>query len=264
MQVGAFTPFFRNHNALDTVQQEPWAFGERYEKIIKKYIQLRYQWLPHLYMLFMEASQTGIPVMRPLVLEYPNDPKVTNLSDQFLIGENTLIAPIMKPDTYHRVVYLPEGNWVNYWTDELIPGGKHIMVEADLETLPIFIKKGTMLAHGAIKQSTMEPETNLEIHLYPDDKGEITYTLYDDDGESFAYEKGDYFLKKITYQQTQTHIQISIYDDNTSFKPSWNTWTLVIHHLEQPTTVSVNHKEVTNERLSFNREKHTFSIKFYE
>lgn len=264
MQVGAFTPFFRNHNALDTVQQEPWAFGEKYEKIIKKYIQLRYQWLPHLYMLFMEASQTGIPVMRPLVLEYPNDPKVTNLSDQFLIGENTLIAPIMKPDTYHRVVYLPEGNWVNYWTDELIPGGKHIMVEADLETLPIFIKKGAMLAHGAIKQSTMEPETNLEIHLYPDDKGEITYTLYDDDGESFAYEKGDYFLKKITYQQTQTHIQISIFDENTSFKPSWNTWTLVIHHLEQPTTVSVNHKEVTNERLSFNREKHTFSIKFYE
>lgn len=264
MQVGAFTPFFRNHNALDTVRQEPWSFGEKYEKIIKKYIQLRYQWLPHLYTLFMEASRTGIPVMRPLFLEYPNDPKTTNLSDQFLIGDNVLIAPIMRPDTYHRVVYLPEGDWVDYWTDDSFQGGIHILVEADLETLPIFIKKGSMIAHGAIKHSTMASETNMEIHLYPNEKGEMTYTLYDDDGETFAYEKGDYFLKKITCQQTPNDIQLSINNENTSIKPSWNEWTLVIHLLQEPKKVFVNHEEIKNDRLTFNKEKHTFSIKFYE
>lgn len=264
MQVGAFTPFFRNHNALDTVQQEPWSFGEKYEKIIKKYIELRYQWLPHLYTLFMEASRTGIPVMRPLFLEYPTDPKVSNLSDQFLIGENVLIAPIMKPDTYHRVVYLPEGDWVNYWTDEVIRGGTHILVEANLETLPIFIKKGSMIAHGVIKQSTMEPETNMEIHFYPDDQKESTYTLYDDDGETFAYGKGVFILKKITCQLTQSDFQISIHNVSNSFKPNWNGWTLVIHLLKEPAKVYANDIEVIGERLSFNREKHTFSIKFYE
>lgn len=264
MQVGAFTPFLRNHNALDTVRQEPWAFGEIYEKIIKKYIQLRYQWLPHLYTLFMEASRTGIPVMRPLFLEYPNDPKTTNLSDQFLIGDNVLIAPIMRPATYHRVVYLPEGDWVHYWTDKIIQGGTHILVEADLETLPLFIKKGSMVAHGAIKSSTMAPETNMEIHIYPDDKGEISYTFYDDDGETFAYEQGEYLLKKITCQQTQSDIQISIHNENISFKPSWNEWTLVIHLLKEPKKIFVNHEEITNERLLFHSEKHTFSIKFYE
>lgn len=264
MQVGAFTPFFRNHNALDTVPQEPWAFGEKYEKIIKKYIQLRYQWLPHLYTLFMEASRTGIPVMRPLFLEYPNDPKTTNLSDQFLIGDNVLIAPILRPDTYHRVVYLPQGDWVNYWTDEVIQGGTHILVEADLETLPIFIKKGSMIAHGAIKSSTMAPETNMEIHLYPDDKAEISYTLYDDDGETFAYEEGEYFYKKITCQLTQSDIQISVHNENISYKPSWNEWTLVIHLLKELNKIFVNGEEITDERLSYNREKHTFSIKFYE
>ncbi|MED4354650.1 glycoside hydrolase family 31 protein [Schinkia azotoformans] len=264
MQVGTFTPFFRNHNALDTVRQEPWSFGEKYEKIIKKYIHLRYQWLPHLYTLFMEASQSGIPVMRPLFLEYPNDSKTTNLSDQFLIGENALIAPIMKPDTYHRVVYLPEGDWVNYWTDKVIQGGTYILVEADLEILPIFIKKGSMIAHGAIKHSTMAPETNMEIHLYPNENEDITYTLYDDDGETFANEKGEYFLKKITCQQTGSDIQLSIKNENSSYKPNWNEWTLVIHLLKEPPKVFVNNEEITNDRLAFNKEKHTFSIKFYE
>ncbi len=264
MQVGAFTPFFRNHNALDTVPQEPWAFGEKYEKIIKKYIQLRYQWLPHLYTLFMEASRTGIPVMRPLFLEYPNDPKTANLSDQFLIGDNILIAPILRPDTNHRVVYLPHGDWVNYWNDEVIQGGTHILFEADLETLPIFIKKGSMIGNGAIKHSTMVAETNMKIHLYPNEHREITYNLYDDDGETFAYEEGEYFHKKITCQLIQSDIQISIHNENTSFKPSWNEWTLVIHLLKKPIRVFVNGEKITDERLKYNSEKHTFSIKFYE
>lgn len=264
MQVGAFTPFFRNHNALDSIPQEPWAFGEKYEAIIKKYIQLRYQWLPHLYTLFMEASQTGTPVMRPLFLEYPNDPNVSNLSDQFLIGDNVLIAPIMKPDTFHRVVYLPEGDWVNFWTDEVVQGGKHILVEAGLETLPIYIKKGSMIAHGTIKQSTMAPESNMQIHLYPDQKAESTYTLYDDDGETFAYQKGDYLLKRITCQYNENTISISIENPVSTYKPSWEQWTLVIHLVKMPMNIMINGRPLSPEKLTYIQEKQTFSITLYE
>lgn len=264
MQVGAFTPFFRNHNALDTVPQEPWAFGEKYEKIIKKYIQLRYQWLPHLYTLFMEATQTGIPVMRPLFLEYPNDKNVTNLFDQYLIGDNVLIAPIMRPDTFHRIVYLPEGDWVNYWTDEVVSGGEHMLIEADLETLPIYIKKGSMIAHGAIKQSSKVQETNMQIHLYPKDNRESTYTLYDDDGESFAYKNGDYCLKRIACKFSDSHIQVSINNLSTAYTPSWDSWTLVIHLIKQPLKLVINGKEISPEKLSYNSDQQILSIKLCE
>ncbi|WP_458414486.1 glycoside hydrolase family 31 protein [Schinkia sp. CFF1] len=260
MQVGAFTPFFRNHNALDSVAQEPWAFGEKYEKIIKKYIDLRYQWLPYFYSLFREASELGIPVMRPLLLEYPNDPYVTNLSDEYLIGDNVLIAPIMKPDTYHRVVYLPQGDWVDYWSDEIISGGTHILTEASLEILPIFIKKGTMIALGARKQSTMVPETNMQIHLYPDDKGEASYTLYDDDGETFAYQKGHYFLKQITCQYSQHSIEVSIKNYTSAYKPTWEQWTFVIHHATPSINITVNGNNLSINNRLYNKEKQTLSI----
>ena len=111
-QVGSLTPFFRNHSAIGTVRQEPWSFGKKVEEIVKKYILFRYKWLPHLYSLFTLAHETGIPIMRPLVLEYPADQQTYNISDQFMIGENVLVAPIMQPGVKARAVYFPEGRWV--------------------------------------------------------------------------------------------------------------------------------------------------------
>ncbi len=108
-QAGAFTPYFRNHSAIGTVRQEPWAFGEKVESITKKYLELRYVWMPYMYNLFREAHLTGVPVMRPLFLEYPEDPGTMNVSDQFLLGDSVLIAPILSPGTTHRAVYLPHG-----------------------------------------------------------------------------------------------------------------------------------------------------------
>jgi len=103
-QMGAFFPYCRNHSSLGTARQEPWSFGEQTESILREYIGLRYRWLPHLYNLFHEAAQTGMPIIRPLILEYPRDPQVTNLCDQFLVGSDVLIAPIYRPDTYCRAV----------------------------------------------------------------------------------------------------------------------------------------------------------------
>ena len=174
-------PFFRNHSALESRRQEPWSFGEKYEKIIKKYIELRYQWLPHLYTLFAEAHQTGIPIMRPLFLAYPEDIETYQLNDQFMVGENVLIAPIMQPAARYRAVYFPEGEWVDYWTDEIYGGKAHHLVKAPLDKLPVFIKKGTAVAHGEVRSSTAVPVEKLFIHLYYDENQSTNLSVYDDE-----------------------------------------------------------------------------------
>jgi alpha-glucosidase len=242
-QFGTFTPYFRNHSVLDSIRQEPWSFGDNYEKIIKKYIQERYVWLPYLYTLFKEASLTGVPVMRPLVLEYPTDKNTFNLSDQFMIGSDVIIAPIMKPDTYHRVVYLPEGTWVNYWTEEILEGGKHHLVEAELETLPIFIKKGAIITQGTVKSSTETKESEVTVHIYPIEDQDSHFTYYEDDGKSFDYENGAYFecIFEAGLENNRLDIVLKIQQDK--YKPDWEHVNFIIHGVSDELKVYLNGKE---------------------
>ena len=263
-QAAAFFPFFRNHSALDTLRQEPWVFGEFYEKIIKKYIELRYQWLPHFYTLFKEASEKGIPVMRPLFMEYPDDEKTTNLYDEFMIGSNVLIAPIMTPDTTYRVLYLPEGTWINYWTEEELTSGYHL-IEAKLDILPIYIKKGTFIAQGGLKQSTDEKEQDLRIHYYTASQTvDIqSFELYDDDGETFGYQKGDYLRLLITCNKKENRLNFDIKKEGT-YAPSWKTWKLVIHQLPQEYTVMFNDEQVKEEQIKRDTENNSCVVTINE
>ncbi|MGZ4031614.1 MAG: glycoside hydrolase family 31 protein, partial [Tumebacillaceae bacterium] len=203
-QVGAFLPYFRNHSAIGFARQEPWSFGTPYESVVRQYIQMRYHFLPHLYTLFHDASTTGLPIVRPLVMEYPNDATTQNLCDQFLLGTSLLIAPILRPDTEHRVVYLPEGNWVNYWTGETFTGPQHIMVHAPLDMLPIFVQEGTIYAAGSIVSHTGEAQ-EITYHLY---RGNGSYTHYEDNGETFEYEEGSYNLLKVMQETVGNHVSI--------------------------------------------------------
>lgn len=242
-QVGSLTPFFRNHSALGFVRQEPWSFGEKYEKIIKKYIELRYQWLPQLYTLFAEAHEKGLPIMRPLVLEYPEDENTYNLNDQFMIGENVIVAPIMQPSQTVRAVYLPEGNWVNYFTNEVLVGGKHHLVEAPLDIMPIFVKEGTIIAHGKVKQNTKEMDEKLILHYYYRPDSEYKFSVYEDDGETFAYEEGNYLRKTIHIQAKNDEIRLQVNDEG-NYTPSWKEYELVIHNGHENLRVFVNGKEI--------------------
>ncbi|WNF35816.1 glycoside hydrolase family 31 protein [Bacillaceae bacterium IKA-2] len=239
-QFGTFTPYFRNHSAINTVRQEPWAFGENVELLTKKYIEQRYVWLPHLYTLFREANQAGIPVMRPLVLEHPTDENTFNLSDQFMIGNNVIVAPILTPTTKHRVVYLPEGTWVNYWTDELLEGSKHHLVEAPIDILPIFILQGTIVPHGTVKQSTQTPEEELTYHVYVGDEGIATYRLYEDDGATYDYENGKTFEQEVICNYEKNSIAISVIESKSSYTPTWKKETFIIHNLNLDVEVSIN------------------------
>jgi alpha-glucosidase len=139
---------------------------------------------------------TGLPVIRPLVLEYPRDPHVTNLCDQFLLGDNVLIAPVYRPDTDHRSVYLPEGCWIDYWDGEIHEGGHHILAAAPLHIMPMYVRAGSFVAEGPLKQYALEDTAETVIfHLYGAEAASgfsSSFKLYEDDGHSFGYRKGQY------------------------------------------------------------------------
>ncbi|WP_217586520.1 glycoside hydrolase family 31 protein [Lentibacillus saliphilus] len=221
-QVGAFTPFFRNHSAIGFRYQEPWQFGEKYEQIIKKYIQMRYQWLPQLYSLFYEASVTGLPVMRPLLMEFPHDEKTYNLNDQFMIGDNVMIAPIMQPSVTDRAVYMPEGTWVELATGEVYEGGMTHLVHAELEDLPIFVKQGTAFMQGDWTSNVDKQPQNVTLHVVPGQPGD-TYQMvyYDDDGETFAYETGVYMRLDIEVRTTEDGVDVRVLSKQGAFTPAY-------------------------------------------
>lgn len=259
-QFGTFTPYFRNHSAINTLRQEPWSFGEDVEDLVKKAIEQRYVWLPHLYTLFREANKTGVPVMRPLVLEYPNDKHTFNLSNQFMIGSNVIVAPIMTPTTEHRVVYLPEGKWVNYWTEEVLQGNKHHLVEAPINIIPIFVKEGTIIPHGTVKQSTATPEEEMTYHIYLGDEKTATYRLYEDDGATFSYETGGSFEQEITCELEGTSINISVKESSGNFDPTWGKETFVLHHCNEDVEVVINGEEMKNSNKLYDKKNNTLKI----
>lgn len=190
-QISFLAPFCRNHKNIDGYDQEPWRFGQYYEDIIRKYLKLRYQLLPFLYTTLEEAHRTGNPVFRPLVLNYQDDPNTYNIDDQFMIGRDLLVAPVVKPDVTSRLVYLPRGVWYSYWTGKSYTGGTMYRIEAPLETVPMFVRGGAIIPHGPDMKFTGEkPLSPVSFAIYPDENGQASTTLYEDDGVTPDYQRG--------------------------------------------------------------------------
>jgi alpha-glucosidase len=202
MQVGMLYPLMRGHSALTTAQHEPWVFGERVEAICREYIELRYQLLPYLYTLFWQASQTGAPILRPLLYEYPNDPKTYHLHDQVLLGSHLMAAPVYRPGVEYRAVYLPEGTWYDWWTGEKYSGNQHILAHAPLERMPMYVKAGAIIPMQPVMQYVDEhPIEQLRLRIYP---GMGEFSLYEDDGRSL---NPDYAITTVQVENTIVKIQ---------------------------------------------------------
>jgi alpha-glucosidase len=192
-QISFLAPFCRNHKVIDGYDQEPWRFGKYYEDIIRKYLKLRYQLLPFLYTTLEEAHRTGVPLFRPLVLNYQDDPNTYNLDDEFMIGTDLLVAPIVKPDVIRRLVYLPKGTWYDYWTNKKYEGGTMISVDAPLEIVPMFVRAGAIIPTAPEMNYTGEkPQDPITLNIYPDDSGTAAGILYEDDGISPNYKQGGF------------------------------------------------------------------------
>ncbi|MBQ8278782.1 MAG: glycoside hydrolase family 31 protein [Roseburia sp.] len=190
VQVGAFSPLFRNHSCNGCIYQEPWQFGKEVVDINRKFIRLRYQLLPYMYDLFFEGEKTGLPIIRPLVLHYEHDKETWNLNDEFLFGERILVAPVVTQGSTRRMVYLPEGTWYGWEDKKEYKGGQYYLVDAPLDTCPIFVKAGSVIPTYEVMQYTGErPYDVLKLLVFP---GEGRYVHYQDNGSDFAYRDGEY------------------------------------------------------------------------
>jgi alpha-glucosidase len=228
-QVGALTPFFRNHSALGTRRQEPWAFGEPYESICRRWIEFRYELLPYLYTLAWEAAQTGLPMMRPLALAFPQDARTYSLDDQFLLGDALLAAPVSHPGQTERPVYLPGGPWIDFWTGERHRG--EVIATAPLERMPLYARTGVVLPMGPVMQHTGEwPPDALRLRIYPGD-GESW--LYEDDGHSMAYRSGTFQRTRFVCQASDGALAVRREVEG-PFHPGYERFEIEIHGLEAP------------------------------
>jgi alpha-glucosidase len=185
-QASVLVPLMRTHTCRGTYDQEPWVYGEPYLSIIRKYINLRYSLVPYLYSCFYEASKHGVPILRPLIYEYQNDPNTYTTDNEFLVGRQILVAPVVKEATKAIIIYLPTGNWYDYYNKEIIEGHKSIHYDAPLEVLPIFIKEGSVIAKKAVGQYTGEkPINTLTLEVYPlVSQNSCDSILYIDDGKT--------------------------------------------------------------------------------
>src|SRR5487761_700001 len=193
MQLGAFFPFYRNHSAMVTPPQEPWAFGQPWEAFCRDAITLRYQLLPYFYTLFEEASRTGAPFSRAQLYAFPDDPTVTGVEDQFMVGDALLVAPALQPGQRQRDVRLPAGARRDWVTGQRFDGPCSARIEPPLDAAPLFVREGALAPLGPIMQyvgALAEEPLTLVCALGPADGARAEGALYEDDGATRDFERG--------------------------------------------------------------------------
>jgi len=231
MQLGALSPFCRGHSSWNTVAHEPWAFGPRVEAICREYLKLRYRLLPYLYTLFWEAARRGAPVLRPLLYHYPNDPTTYQLHDQVMLGPFLMAAPIYQPGREYRYVYLPDGVWYDWWTDEMIIGPAHLLAHAPLERLPLYIRAGAIIPSGPdMAYTDQRPLDPLTLDLYP---GDGEFTLYEDDGHTFAYEQGEFCTTTYLLHREHDRLVLQIGERTGLYIPRERQLVIRVHAIEK-------------------------------
>lgn len=204
-QLGTFVPFFRNHSAVDTCRQEPYLLDEPYKSICRDFIKLRYRLIPYIYTLMQEATTSGTPIMRPLVFEFPEDPKTHGIFDQFMLGPDIMVAPVYQPETKCRAVYLPEGEWFDLYTGKVIAGNRYILADAPLEMIPVFLREGAIIPMGMEMNFVGEaPQRLRTIDICPSRNVRSgKFSLYVDDGETEQYRQGHFGFIHVSYDATQ-------------------------------------------------------------
>jgi len=232
-QFGAFCTLFRSHGRTWKLRL-PWGWNTgdpgpveinnyngaaipdpsqlhnaQVEPICRKYLELRYRLLPYLYSSVRECSTTGMPVMRALWLHYPDDARAAACGDQYLFGKNLLVAPVVEKGATTRQVYLPRGSWYDFWTGEPIQGGREISRDVSLDIMPLYVRAGSILPLGPIKQYTTERvDQPLSVSIYPGTDG--SFLLYEDDGTSFNYRKGEWMGIQMAWNDSQRCLALGL------------------------------------------------------
>ena len=243
-EVGAFQPIYRDHTEKGTGDQEPWVGGPEHEEIRRSFIEARYRLMPYLYTLAEESSRTGMPMQRPLFLEFPDAAADHHPLDmdfaagaEFMLGPNLLVAPNPYPDEQDAyTVEFPSPGWYDYWTGEQVTGNNassnvapevpgrvsalpSIQVQSSLAALPVFVRPGSILPIAPLVQSTSEtPAGPLTLKVYAAES--CSGELYQDDGKTYAYQRGVYLRMNFACHQSSNGMQISIGAHEGSY-PAW-------------------------------------------
>ncbi|NOX37018.1 MAG: DUF4968 domain-containing protein [Calditrichaeota bacterium] len=212
MQIGAVSPLFRGHTHYGSVRQEPWIFGEEIERISRKFVRWRYRLFPYLYTLFWEASESGVPILRPLFWEFQEDEQAYNpaYQHQFLVGSHLMIAPVLKEGQRILKVYLPDGKWLELNSLNVYEGPGTIFIEAPLDQLPTFLREGGMLPYYPVRPYIVDQTPDsLQLSIYP--AGRFgRFVLYEDDGSFRAGEDGNYRLTAFEFLRSGGKFQFNL------------------------------------------------------
>jgi alpha-glucosidase/alpha-D-xyloside xylohydrolase len=232
-QFGAFSPSFRAHGRHWHLKL-PWGWAESeggpfesqswrvdpaelgnaaIEPIQKKYLELRYRLLPYTYTAVRQAYESGLPIIRALWLHYPDDPAAVARGHEYLWGRDILVAPVFEKGTTRRRLYLPRGDWFDFWTEERVGGGREIERAVDLATMPLYVRAGAVVPIGPVRQYAEEPVTApLTLVVFPGASG--TSTLYDDDGISFAHKNGEFMRLLLQWSDTERRLTLRLAPDS--------------------------------------------------
>ncbi len=252
LQFGAFSPIMRAHGADQAT--EPWAFGPDAETIARDFIRLRYRLLPYNYTLAYENSAHGLPLARPLIFSYPNEGQFANVSDPYLWGNAILVSPITEPGQVWKTVMLPPGRWIDYWSDTPYAGGTSVTVETIPDRIPLFMKAGSIIPTQPVMNFSDErPLDTLTLEIYPHDSEDGSFTLYEDDGRTRAYESGAYATTAFTITSLPAEgslaLELEIGRTNGSYagKPDRRTYLSEFHQIaSSPSTVTLNDVPLTH------------------
>ena len=241
-QVGALTPLFRNHSAVDTPRQEPWLFGPDVERVCREAIELRYRLLPTFYTALWQAATAGTPITRPLALVWPDDETIARTSPLgFTLGESLLAQPVVVEGQAEREVYLPAapGGWFDVFTGERFDGRQTVWTQTPLDRIPLYARGGSVLALAPVRQHTAEPVARLELHVYAA-AGRHESTLYDDAGDGWDFREGGFWLGRFTLTSDAERVALACAVDG-HYVPEWEAWDVVVHGLDRaPASVSVS------------------------
>ena len=219
-ELGVFNPIYRDHAAKGTADHEPWASGPEQEAIRRRYIELRYQLLPYIYTGIEDMTRTGLPFMRPIFLDYPQQESSYNDNRDFLFGSDFFVAPVVTETVDAEEIQLPPGDWYDYWTAQKHASTENIALHPALDELPLYVRAGAIIPMQPIVQNTGEkPNGPLEIKVYAGD--DCHGSLYEDDGHTFAYQRGEFRRTNYTCKVASGSITVSASTEKNSFQPWW-------------------------------------------
>ncbi|MFV0313400.1 MAG: TIM-barrel domain-containing protein, partial [Dysgonomonas sp.] len=249
MQFGIFCPLSRAHHEGDNAV-EPWMFGDVVEKNTKAAIELKYQLFPYLYTYSRIAHDTGLPITRGLFMEYPNDAEAIKTDNQFIFGEEILVAPVLKKGERVKRVYLPDGEWIDFNDKKTIYlGGQTVAYRAPLNTIPVFVKKGSIIPMMPVMQYIHEKKDYpLFIHIFPNYEDEnASFELYEDEGENLDYLKDIYSKTDFVCTTLSDGYTTIIEPKDKGFRQSERRNIVLKYHLEaKPNSISADNKVVRN------------------